>query len=185
MSTLNELTDSQVWRLLYSNWDFQQALSALTFLMEDCDFQAKYSPLQLRKFRCYETSLVVSFARPFETSRGQTTIGLKAIGVRLNDQESALKEKILALRRKVVAHSDEEFMHFRGTILSPFDDSPIVVPLLQYNEMLHLEETDLRPLEELLRMLTTKITKALFDIAQVAPDRLNVYKSPEQPSAEA
>ena len=90
--------------------------------MEDCDFQASYSPVQLRRFRCYETSVGVPVARPFETSRGQTTIGLRAIGVHLNEGESILKEKIMKPRHKVVAHSDEELIHFRGTLLRPFDD---------------------------------------------------------------
>ena len=157
----------------------------MTFLMEDCDFQARYSAVQLRRFRCYETSVVVSFARPFEASRGQTTIGLKAIDVRLDEQESILKDKVVSLRRKVVAHSDEEFMHFRGTLLRPFDDSVLALPLLRYSETLHLEETDLRPLEKLLHRLIAGISKALFEIAQFTPDRLNVYKAPGQPPPEA
>ena len=179
---LVQLTDPQLHRLIYSNWDFQQALSALTFLMEDCDFLVKYSPVELRRFRCYETSCIASFARPFEMSRGQTTVGLKAIGVRLNTNESKLKDKIISLRRKVVAHSDEDYMHFRGGILRPFEDSAIGMPMLQYSETLHLLESDMRPLERLLRMLLAQIAKALFDIAQSAPERLSVYKTPVQPA---
>ena len=53
---LERLTDSQLRRLVYSAWDFQQALSALTFLIEDCDYDRLHNVLELRRFRCYETS---------------------------------------------------------------------------------------------------------------------------------
>jgi hypothetical protein len=182
---LSNLTDSQLHRLIYSNWDFQQALSALTFLMDECDFQASYDRVELRKFRCYEASLIISFARPFETSRGQTTLGLKAIGVRLDPQENALKLAMLSLRRKVIAHSDEEFMHFRGSTLQVFDDLSIKMPHIQYVESLHIQEEQCRPLEGLLRRLIRQISKAIFDLAQVAPDRLDLYRKPDVSSTPA
>lgn len=183
-ASLSLPTESQLNRLIYSNWDFQQSLSALTFLMQECDFHSKYSRIDLRKFRCYEASVVTSFARPFENSRGQTTLGLKAIGVRLNTQEKELKEQILNLRRKVIAHSDENFMHFRGEILRPFEDSPLCLPFFHYVESLYIEEAQCKPLEELLRKLIGGISKALFQLAQDYPDWLNRYKQPDVISEE-
>jgi hypothetical protein len=176
---LSNLTDGQLHRLVYSNWDFQQALSALTFLMEECDFQAQYNRVELRKFRCYEASLIISFARPFEPSRGQTTLGLRTIGVQLDPQERELKEAMLNLRRKIIAHSDEDHMHYRGSTHRPLEDSSINLPLFQYVESLHIEEAQCRPLEALLRKLTSRISKAIFELAQTAPSRLNLYKQPD------
>jgi hypothetical protein len=175
---LERLNDSQLRRIIYSTWDFQQALSALTFLMEDCDYDRMHGVLELRRFRCYETAVIVSFARPFEASRGETTLGLKTIGLRLDPDELALKGKILSLRRKIFAHSDEDFMHFRSAVLTPFDDHPVAMPHLQFNESLYLQREDLRPLEGLLRKLVAKTSKAIFMLAQQAPDRLNVYRAP-------
>lgn len=179
------LTDGQLHRLIYSNWDFQQALSALTFLLEECDFEARYSRVELRKFRCYEASLIISFARPFEPSRGQTTLGLRALGIQLNAEETKLKESMLSLRRKVIAHSDEQLMHFRVSTHQPLEDSPMSLPLLQYAESLYIEAAQCRPLEALLHKLMAGISKALFALAQVEPERLNLYKQPNAPSAEA
>ena len=176
---LPNLTDGQLHRLIYSTWDFQQALSALTFLMEECDFEARYSRVELRKFRCYEASLIISFARPFEPSRGQTTIGLRAIGLQFNSEETRLKEAMLSLRRKVIAHSDEQLMHFRASTLQPLEDSPIALPLVQFTELLHIEAAQLRPLEALLHKLIAGISEALFSLAQAEPERLNVYKRPD------
>lgn len=180
--SLSHLTEGQLHRLIYSTWDFQQALSALTFLMEECDFEARYNPVELRKFRCYESSLVISFARPFEPSRGQTTLGLRAIGLQLTPQEIELKDAMLSLRRKVIAHSDEQLMHFRAST-HPLEDSPFSLPQLQFIESLYIKETQCRPLEELLRKLIAGICKALFALAQVEPERLNLYKQPNSASA--
>lgn len=176
--TAPTFTDAQLLRLVYSTWDFQQALSALTFLMEECDFQAKYSKVQLRKFRCYETSIIISFARPFETSRGRTSIGIKAIGVKLDTEELNLKNKLLELRRKVIAHSDEDSMHFTGTLMQPFEDTQTKFPLFNFKETLHLEQGELRPLEELLRKLIHGISTTIFQISQTNPTKLEIYKSP-------
>lgn len=177
-STQFDLTDAQLRRVIYSNWDFQQALSALTFLMQECDFDAKYTNVQLRKFRCYETSVVIAFARPFEISRGKTSIGLKALGIRLENAELALKQRMLDLRRQVVAHSDEDSMHFRGSVMQPFEDSELTMPTFKFNETLHLNVSELRPLEALLRKLMSAVSLTLFKIAQVAPERLEVYRAP-------
>ena len=172
------MSDAQLLRAIYSNWDFQQALSALSFLLEECDFGAKYNYIQLRKFRCYETSVIISFSRPFESSRSATALGLKAIGVRLEREELALQQKVLNLRRKVVAHSDEEAMHFKGVLLQPFEDTDIQLPHFRYSESLHLHEHDFQLLDRLLRRLIHGITGALFAIAKTAPKRLERYKAP-------
>jgi hypothetical protein len=108
-----DLTDAQLTRVIQACGDFQQALSALTFLSEECDYAATYSTAELRKFQCYENAAIVAFARPFEVSRGRAVLGLRAIGVRLTSSEEHLKNKIIELRRKVVAHSDDERMHFK------------------------------------------------------------------------
>ena len=172
------LSDAQLLRAIYSNWDFTQALSALIFLSEECDFSAKYNHIELRRFRCYETSAIISFSRPFEKSRKATTLGLKAIGLSLTSDELALKDKILNLRRRAVAHSDEEFMHFRGGTLQPFDDSAVRMPYFTYSESLHLEPQDIHALENLLRKLIHAISLAIFSIAQSAPHRLERYQRP-------
>jgi hypothetical protein len=172
------LTDAQLRRLIYSNWDFQQSLSALIFLMEECDFDAEYSRVDLRKFRCYETSVIVAFARPFEPSRGRTAVGLKAIGVSLSPEELSLQAKVLDLRRKVIAHSDEDEMHFRGTLLEPFEDTSPRMALFQFSESLHLDPGHMRPLESLLRKLMHAITRTLFQVAQTTPSRLETCKTP-------
>lgn len=173
-----DLTDTQLIRLIQSCGDFQKALSALTFLLDECDYVAKYSAVELRKFQCYENSAIVAFARPFEVSRGRTALSLRAVGVRLNANEEQLKKEVIELRRKVVAHSDEERMHFKISTIQPFEDSPVSLPVLLFQESLRLGLRETEELVALLHKLIRALSEAIFSIAQLQPERLNVYKAP-------
>ena len=97
-------------RLLYSLRDLQLALSAADFLHE-CDPDARIGNIELRRYKCYETTAIVAYARPFSDSRGGfPKLSLKMIDVRLDDRSKALHDKILELRNRAVAHSDAEMM---------------------------------------------------------------------------
>ena len=62
---------NKLTRLMISSHDFQQALSAATFLLEEVDESAQYSLPELRRFRCYETNMVIGYARPFSMAKGK------------------------------------------------------------------------------------------------------------------
>ena len=70
-STREEKEHQQLMRLAMSARDFRHALSAATFLTEECDWIKSYSNAESRKFHCYETTMVVAYGRPFVQSRGQ------------------------------------------------------------------------------------------------------------------
>lgn len=96
--------------MLYSLKDIQLALSAADFLQE-CDPDGKIGKVELRRFKCYETTAIVSYARPFSESRGEIPrLSLKMIGVKLDADERALHDEVIELRNKVIAHSDTELM---------------------------------------------------------------------------
>lgn len=174
-----KLTELQLERAIYSLWDFQQALSALTFLLEDCDFEKRYSKVELRRFRCYETTLIISMARPFEQSRNGTTLTLRALEICLDKLEQNLVSSVTRLRRKIIAHSDEEEMHFRsGTF--PVLDGTINFPELRFDETLHLKQEELMQLEALLRKLVQGIGRFIFKLAQDDPNVLERYKQPDR-----
>lgn len=62
----SKLSDKPFFRrLLLSLRDISHAASAATFIREDIDFDKSYGRADLRRFMCYETTLVVSYARPF------------------------------------------------------------------------------------------------------------------------
>jgi hypothetical protein len=173
-----KLTDQQLVRAIYSSWDFQQALSALTFLLEDYDFDEKYDKVSLRRFRCYESTLIISMARPFETTRSGTTIGLRALDIKLTSVEKELLKKITGLRGTIVAHSAEEKMYFRYSTF-PVLDGEFNVPHFQFNEGLHLEESELLELEIFLRKVIGRLAEFFFNVAQEQPELLAKYREPQ------
>lgn len=163
-------------RIIYSGWDFQQALSALTFLLEECDFDEKYNRIQWRKFRCYETNLVVSFARPFRVGRGREVLDLSEIGLAFTEQETKLKEKIIHLRDKVVSHSDEEAMVFNVSSFKAFEDSEVRMPVEEFYETLHFSKEEYSEIEKMLHRLTRAIAEYKFDYVQKNPDGFSELK---------
>ena len=173
-----KLTKQQLVKAIYSSWDFQQALSALTFLLEYYDFDEKHDKVSLRRFRCYESTLIISMARPFEKTRSGTTISLKALGIKLTSNEKALLKRVTALRGTIVAHSDEEEMHFRSSTF-PVLDEQFNFPGFQFNEGLHLEESELLELEDFLRKLTGGLAEFFFNVAQEQPELLAQYREPQ------
>lgn len=97
--------------------DLQMALSSLTFLHEELDYdQEKYHYVELRRMKCFELSFVVSYARAFTDSNGSRykRISLKGIGVSLSEREKATHDRIINIRNKIYAHSDQEFYILRA-----------------------------------------------------------------------
>jgi hypothetical protein len=172
-----KLTEKQLTRAIYSSWDFQQALSALTFLLEECEYGEEYHKVSLRRFRCFESTLIISIARPFESSRNGTTVSLKAIGIRLAEHEKTLVERVMYLRRKIIAHSDEEEMHFR---IDTFEvlEGEFVVPHMQFDEGLFLTQAEVRELEVFLRRLKQEMTRFFLMAAKECPELFNKYQTP-------
>jgi hypothetical protein len=174
---MNKDNPSLSHRIIYSSWDFQQALSALTFLFEDCEFDKTYSRVELRKFRCFETTMIVSFARPFKTGRGREKLDLSGIGFEFTDEENKLKEKLLRLRDKVVSHSDEEGMEYKTYSFQPFDDSEIRMPIEIFQEALYLSEEEYSEIEDLLHRIMDAISTFKFYFAQSNPEKFDQTKT--------
>lgn len=96
-------------RLMLSSRDFQQALSAATFLYQDMD-EARSLP-DWRRLRCYETNMVVAYARPFSQARGPVKrLSLSELSADLNFEESGLHQRLIEHRNRLHAHSDAEFV---------------------------------------------------------------------------
>ena len=164
-------------RVVYSSWDFQQALSALTFLCEECDFDKKYSRIELRRFRCFETAAIVSFCRPFKVGHGRQDLDLTEIGFQFTKDEENLKAKIIRLRDKIVSHSDEEEMEYRTYSFNISEDSDIRMPASVFIESLYLNEEEYELFEQLLHRLTGAIAKYKFDFAQSNPELFEQLKT--------
>jgi hypothetical protein len=164
-------------RLLYSLGDFQLALSACDFLYE-CDPQSRYSKIELRRFRCFETSLIIAYGRPFSQSEGGVPpLTLKMAKAELTEQQQSLHRRLVRMRNKVIAHSDREMMRMTTqTFDVPLGDDGHKFVLIQsvFDEGVTLLGDLLIDTNELLRKLYHSTYKTLSDEAQKNPSLLNM-----------
>lgn len=174
----DEPTDEQFHRIVYSIWDLQQALSALTFLADECDPAESYSRVELRRFRCYESQAIISFARPFGATRSGVQLSVKKVGVSLSARERRLMDQILHLRNKIIAHSDSEEMHYKSELLDLGGSESMSAPWFTFDEGLLLSETQREDLESLLRRLLQGVMSYVFRLCKSNPERFQRYKLP-------
>ncbi len=79
----------------------------MTFIREEVDFEKEYSRADLRRFNCYETTLIVSYGRPFSQSDGNIPrLSYGTLGIKLSQFTRALHDKLITKRNKIFAHSD-------------------------------------------------------------------------------
>lgn len=171
-------TAEQFHRTVYAIWDFQQSLSALTFLIEDCDLKSNYTKAELRRLKCYESQIIISFCRPFTQSQGGSQLSLKRIQATLSADEIKLKEDLIHLRNKIIAHSDSEEMHYKGTVIKINGNPEINAPLLIFDEELLLSSCQIKSLELLLRKFISAITEYTFVLCKSHPELFETYKIP-------
>jgi hypothetical protein len=163
--------------LLYSLNDLQQALSACEFLYE-CDEDQTYSKIDLRRFRCFETTLVVAYTRPFSQSRGEIpALTMKMIDLKLSAEKRALHDRLMQMRNQIMAHSDAEMMRMTTQAFDiPIGDEKPPVFLIQtvFDEGITLLGPLLVETNTLLRQVFQAIYHALHEEAQANPELFNL-----------
>jgi hypothetical protein len=167
--------------------DLQQALSACEFLYE-CDEMNTYSKIALRRFRCYETTLVVAYTRPFTQSRGAAPpLTMKTVDLKLSHERQALHEKLVEMRNKIMAHSDSEMMRMTT---QAFDVSlqdgepPIYFVQTVFDEGVTLCGALLVETNALLQEVYQAVYRTLYREVQTNPELFNIrIDSPEAKAA--
>lgn len=81
------VTEKPLNRAIYSVWDFQQALSALSFILEEFDFDGTYNVVELRRYRSFEANFIISMARPLQPTRSGSTLSFKSLGIKLDHRQ--------------------------------------------------------------------------------------------------
>lgn len=107
-------------RLIMSAIDFRHALSAATFLIQEVDWGTGRSTQEdRRRFKCYETSMVVSYARPFSTARGKAApFSWKQLGPEfaMSAEEKQIHDLLINARDRTYAHSDDDHSEITASI---------------------------------------------------------------------
>lgn len=166
--------DGRTLRLFYSQRDFGLALSGTDFFME-LDENAKYSHVELRRYRCYLDMAVISYCRPFTRARGLPLLTFQDIGIMPTALQLDLHERLMLYRHKVVAHSDIERMQIVVTtvILAPHAD--VVFPVQVTDEGLEFIEDRLEWIKWL-HILRHALTIRLIAAVQAAGSRFRLHQ---------
>lgn len=127
---------NRLQRMMISIQDFQVAVSTAVFLLEEVDEQERYALPELRRFRCFETTMVVSYARPFSMAKGLVNPLRKTdIGLTKKDPFNKLHERIIKDRNTLFSHSDAEYVEMRVLSMRPFKDrSDVTITMPRFDE---------------------------------------------------
>lgn len=96
--------DVELRSLHYAMGDFSEAHSAAHMLQSDLYGNDQYDLPTRRRMRCFETTLIIAYCRPFTHSAGRKRLTFELIGYEPEEDERALHEKLIFLRNKVIAH---------------------------------------------------------------------------------
>lgn len=123
MDDLTNQADSnmrkRLLRLMMTALDFRHSLSAATFLLEDWDGSKSNDTKELRRLKCYETTMVVAYGRPFAQAKGAIApFSWKQIkpGFQIKPDEVEIHNRLIEHRNKLHAHSDGNFTQIRPEI---------------------------------------------------------------------
>lgn len=173
---MNEHQETTILRLLVALGDFQMALSAATFLAE-CEPHVKYSMVDLRRFRCFETTLIVAYSRPFKADSKRFKWSVEDLGLNLSEHELELHQEILNRRDKIYAHTDQEMVSLQSDAIAVFEDKPgIMLPVVSFDEGLFYIGSRNYMVQEMLHGITSVLGTRVFDIAQENPKALKIRK---------
>ena len=126
----------------------------------------------MRRFRCYETTMIVAYARPFLDSRGKIPqLSFKMAGAKLTDEQKGLHRRLLTVRNKVIAHSDTDMMRMlsRAEPITLSDDFELAFFQTVFDEGLEFIGLMLHKLRSLIEVVYGSIFRKLFADAQTHP----------------
>jgi hypothetical protein len=107
-------------RIILAGRDFQESLSAITFILEEMDPEEEemYTIPELRRLRCYETTAIIAYARAFNSQRGGRLdpFSFEDIDLSLTEEEIELNHKLIDFRDEIYAHSDADTAEYHASI---------------------------------------------------------------------
>jgi hypothetical protein len=152
---LNQIAWNKLNRILLSSRDFQQALSAATFLYEDMNEASGL--VATRRLRCYETNMVVAYARPFSMAHGPIAkLKMSDLEVELTEHHQALHSRLIERRNRLYAHSDAEVVPMSVSVMNTIfggdkPDFQFVMP--HFDETCSFTDFEVRRVQELCGLL--------------------------------
>jgi hypothetical protein len=93
-------------RMMYSLTDLQLASSAIAFLSE-CEWDEPISRVELRRYKCYETTALIAYTRPFAAGRGGFHLTFRMFNFSPSKPQ-------LATHHEAMSEGQEDFVAFQA-----------------------------------------------------------------------
>ena len=171
---------SKLTRLMISAHDFQQALSAATFLVQDFDESAEHPLADLRRFRCYETAMIIAYARPFSMAKGEVRpLRWSDTGLSRTAAEKSLHAKLIKHRNTVYAHSDAEFVRTRVMVMHHYfehNDVDLSIAMPRFEEGMRFSLAEVNAIQEMLHKLIHSIFHKCQKLGAEFKDQFTTYE---------
>lgn len=164
-------------RLMLSGRDFQQAHSAATFLCEE--MEAARGLAALRRLRCFETNVVVSYARPFSQAHGAVKpLRLSDLNLEMKAGWEEMHQRLIRLRNKLFAHSDADIVPMSVTVLNTImgderPDFPFVMP--RFDEGLSFSDKEVWLIQDLCRHAIHATLVRTQELGIAFKDRFHIH----------
>jgi hypothetical protein len=165
-------------RLMLSVHDFEQAMSSAMFLLETVDEEKSYPLSELRRFRCYETAMVVAYARPFSMAKGEVRpLSWKDTGLPQTTERRALHQKLLKHRNTIYGHSDAEFVNVRVYLTRTYmknqnKNFDWIQP--RFDEGMRFTLDEIAKVEETARRLVGSLARQIQNVGSEFSDRFKL-----------
>ena len=168
-------------RLLLSLRDLAHAKSAITFILQDVEYDKTYDLAELRRFQAYETSLIISYSRPFSQSSGDLPkLSYKALGVKLSSFSRAIHDDLIKKRNTVFAHSDADAIKYSYPVITEFERNDgskfTVLYPPSFQEGLMFSEIEILRIEKLIDRTFSAISELLHAMHPNFENRYQVRK---------
>jgi hypothetical protein len=165
---------------MISGYDFQQALSSATFLLEEVNEGVNYSLPELRRFRCYETAMVIAYARPFSMAKGEVRpLRWRDTGLSRTAAERSLHAKLIKHRNTVCAHSDADFVRMRVLVMHEYfehNDVDLNLVISRFQEGMRFSLTEIDTIEDMLHKLIHSLFHKCQKLGAEFKDRFTTYE---------
>jgi hypothetical protein len=166
-------------RMVLASRDFQESLSAVTFILEEMDPKEEetYTLADLRRLRCYETTAIVAYARAFNSQRAGKLdpFSFEDIDLNLDRDEQDFHDKLIGYRDAIYAHSDADVANYSASI-GEFEIRKGKV--IRFMRPVHFEGTRLRWNEYMLfeKLGAQAIISCAKKMSELSVNHLNEFK---------
>jgi hypothetical protein len=172
----NERAYNRFRRWLISSHDFSIAVSAGNFLLDDLDDEKTYTLEEIRRLKCYETALIIAYARPFAMAKGPVgNLSCKDLGIGAGDVFWPLHQRLMHLRNTLYGHSDAEHVRFRvyySLIDDGRPDAPLFLP--RFAESLALAAEEVATVRDQLLIFIHALAQKSYPLAPKFQERFKV-----------